>query len=108
MESKIIYKDTVIEISIVDNSESPELKQIAIRYLKPKDYINKNGDKMKVTNVMGGETDLFILPHTFGAAIGKKLFEQRNAGLKGFEENGYKELLKWLIEMEIIEDAMCY
>jgi len=108
MASKIIYKDTVIEVSIIDNSENTELKQIALRYLKPQDYINKNGDNVRITNSMGGETDWFILPHTFGATIGKKLFEQKNAGLQGFEEDGYKELLKWLVELEIIEDAMCY
>ena len=108
MINKTIYKDTVIEVSIVNNSENSELKQIALRYLKPQDYTNKNGDLVKVSNVMNGETDWFILPHTFGAAIGKKLFEQKNAGLIGFEESGYKELLVWLIEMEIIEDAMCY
>jgi hypothetical protein len=57
---------------------------------------------------MDGETDWFILPFTFGAAIGKKLFEQKNAGLEGFNEKGYKELQEWLIEMEEIDDAMCY
>ena len=56
---------------------------------------------------MGGETDWFVLPHTFGKTIGKtigkKMFEQKNAGLEGFDE-----LKKWLIEYEIIDDSMCY
>jgi hypothetical protein len=56
MRNKTIYKDTVIEVSIVDNSKNSELKQIALRYLKPQDYNNKNGDLVKVTNAMGGET----------------------------------------------------
>ena len=57
MRNKTIYKDTVIEVSIVDNSKNSELKQIALRYLKPQDYNNKNGDLVKVTNAMGGETE---------------------------------------------------
>jgi hypothetical protein len=61
-----------------------------------------------ITNAMGGETDWFILPFTFGAAVGKKLFEQYNAGLDGFDIEGINLLRKWLIEMEIIDDSMCY
>jgi hypothetical protein len=57
---------------------------------------------------MGGETDWFILPYTFGATVGKKLFEQFNAGLEGFDATEVEVLKKWLLEMEIIDDAMCY
>jgi len=84
------------------------LKSIALRYLKPNSYKSKDGQEVLVTNAMGGETDWFVLPHTFGATIGKKLFEQYNAGLEGFDSNAVTTLKDWLIDMEIIDDAMCY
>ena len=108
MTKTIIYNDNVIEVCIIPNSENEELKSLAIRYLKPKNYQGKDGKEIQVTNAMGGETDWFILPFSFGVAIGKKLFEQKGAGLIGFNENGFDELKKWLIEMEEIDDAMCY
>ena len=111
MNNKIIYNDDVIEACIFSDSENVELKSIAIRYLKPTNYIGKDGKDGKVvevTNAMGGKTDWFVLPYTFGAVIGKKLFEQKNAGLDGFNDDGYQELRNWLIEMEEIDDAMCY
>lgn len=57
---------------------------------------------------MGGETDWFVLPHTFGATIGKKLFEQYNAGLEGFDKSEVEILKNWLIDLEIIDNVMCY
>jgi hypothetical protein len=108
MTKSIIYNDDLIEVCIIPDSENAKLKSIAIRYLEPKNYIGKEGQEIRLTNVMDGETDWFILPFTFGAAIGKKLFEQKNAGLIGFNENGFNELKEWLIEMEEIHDAMCY
>ena len=103
----IIYHDDVIEVCIIADTESEELKNLAIRYLEPKSYKGMEGQEIQVTNVMGGETDWFILPFTFGIAIGKKLFEQKGAGLSGFSKKGFKELKEWLIEMEEIDDAMC-
>lgn len=57
---------------------------------------------------MGGETDWFILPFTFGAVIGRKLFEQKNVGLKGFVEDGYNELKEWLIVMIRVRSRKCW
>ena len=79
-----------------------------MRYLKPENYFDKEGNEITVTNSMGGETDWFILPSTFGEIIGKKLFEQHNAGLAGFEKKGFQLLKNWLLEMEIIDNSMCY
>jgi hypothetical protein len=108
MNDQILYKDSVIEVKILTNANNESLKCIALRYIKPNDYKDKDGNKIHVTNAMGGETDWFILPHTFGATIGKKLFEQYNAGLLGFDKNGITILKNWLIDMEIIDDSMCY
>ena len=106
--SKKLYQDSVIEVAILSDHDNNSIKRIALKYVKPENYINKSGNEIVVTNAMGGESDWFILPHTFGAAVGKKLFEQYNAGLEGFDTAEIEILKKWLIEMEIIDDAMCY
>lgn len=107
MKDKILYKDSVIEVKILVE-QSNSLKNIALKYVKPVNYRDKHGNEMIVTNAMGGETDWFILPYTFGVAIGRILFEQYNAGLLGFDKSEIKILKEWLIEMEVISDAMCY
>jgi len=103
-----LYTDSVIEVTILSDKENESLKSIALRYVQPRNFIGRDGNEVVVTNAMGGETDWFILPHTFGAVIGKKLFEQYNAGLFGFDINEIEVLKNWLIDMEIIDDAMCY
>jgi len=106
--NEILYKDPVIEVKILTDDDNESVKSIALRYLKPGNYNGKDGQEVRVTNAMGGETDWFVLPHTFGAAIGKKLFEQYNAGLEGFDKREVEILKNWLIDMEVIDDAMCY
>lgn len=108
MNDQILYRDSVIEVKILTADDNESMKSIALRYLKPEDYKGKNGQKVHVTNAMGGETDWFVLPHTFGGTIGKKLFEQYNAGLDGFDKRVVEVLKNWLIDMEIIDDAICY
>jgi len=108
MKETIIYNDDVIEVCIIPDSVNEDLNSIAIRYLEPRNYHRKDGQEIQMTNSMEGETDWFILPYTFGVAIGKKLLEQKTAGLTGFNESGFQELKEWLIEMEEIDDAMCY
>jgi len=108
MTNQILYKDSVIAVKILTDEANESLKSIALRYLKPDNYPGKDGQEVVVTNAMGGETDWFVLPHTFGTTIGKKLFEQYNAGLEGFDKREVEILKDWLIDMEIIDDAMCY
>ena len=108
MNSKSLYKDSVIEVKLLANDIDPSLKNIALKYVKPGGYKDKEGNEIIETNVMGGETEWFILPHTFSAVIGKKLFEQYHAGLFGFDENEIKVLKDWLIDMDVIDNAMCY
>ena len=79
-----------------------------MKYIEPVNYKDKNGKEIVVTNVMGGETDWFILPYTFGVVIGRMLFEQYSAGLLGFNKTGVEVLKEWQIEIEAINDAMCY
>ena len=108
MNNQILYGDSVIEVKILPDDKNDSLKSIALRYKKPHNFKDKEGKDLLLTNAMGGETDWFILPFTFGATIGKKLFEQYNAGLEGFNKEEIVTLKKWLIDMEIIDDAMCY
>ena len=81
MKDKILYKDSVIEVKILVEKGNKSLKNIALRYVKPVNYCDRNGNEIIVTNAMEGETDWFILPYTFGVAVGRTLFEQYNTGL---------------------------
>ncbi len=108
MDKTNLYNDDVIQACIFTDKENDSLKYIGIKYLTPKNHKDKTGQLSPATNIMGGETDWFILPHSFGTVVGKKLFEQYSAGLSGFDKNGIDKLKDWLIEFEIIDDAMCY
>lgn len=106
-----IYEDSVIAVKLSREemtSEKSSLYSLAIRYLSPENYKDKKGNIVKVTNIMGGETDWFILPYSFGVAIGKSLIEQKVSGLIGFDEDGFKKMVDWLIEMEELSDVMVY
>ncbi|MCP4347873.1 MAG: hypothetical protein GY795_20410 [Desulfobacterales bacterium] len=107
----IVYDDEVISVGLnIENTDADErdLIQLTIRWLKPKSYKKKDGTIAEITNIMGGETSWFILPHSFGVAVGKKLVEQKTAGLSGFQEDGFNRMVKWLVEMEHLDDSMCY
>jgi hypothetical protein len=106
-----VYTDGVISVSLVaEDLERTEknLFHLAIRWLPPVPYRDTAGNLVPTTNVMGGETDWFILPHTFGAVVGKKLVEQKVAGLQGFQDDGFAKMVAWLVDMEELDDAMCY
>lgn len=106
-----VYTDGVIAVSLVAedyNKSEKNLWHLAVRWLPPEAYRDKAGNVVQTTNVMGGATELFILPHTFGAAVGKKLVEQHVSGLSGFDDEGYAAMVAWLMDMEELSDAMCY
>ena len=106
-----VYEDGVISVSIVaaDACEAERsLWHLAIRWLAPQPYRDKVGNILQTSNVMGGETELFLLPHTFGAAVGRKLVEQSVSGLPGFHVEGFTKMVTWLIDIEELTDAMCY
>ena len=106
-----IYTDKVIEIALCsENTDSAKksLFDLAIRYLEPQSFQNGEGKLIDATNKMGGETDWFILPYTFGVAIAKTLIEQKASGLAGFNEKGFGLMMNWLIEMEEVNNSLCY
>ena len=106
-----IYKDGIIAVALFAKSENAaerSLFNIQIKYLQPQSHQNKEGELVAVTNVMGGETDWFIVPYSFSVVIAKNLIEQKISGLSGFSEDGFERMIKWLVELEEIQDSMCY
>lgn len=106
-----IYEDGVIAIALNAVNESDaenSLFNLAIKYLKPENYKNSEGELVKLTNVMGGETDWFIIPSSLGFPMAKTLVEQKVSGLRGFNEDGFQKMINWMIEMEEIECGMSY
>jgi hypothetical protein len=107
----IIYEDDVIAIGLVTpryEKAKEDVLCLAIRYLPPEPYHSKDGKLIKTTNNMGGATDWFVLPSSFGGPIGRKLIEQRAAGLQGFDEDGFSAMVRWLVGLDEIDDAVCY
>jgi hypothetical protein len=104
----LVYEDGVIAVAMVSPSDSPSLVGLAMRWLKPRPYTGKDGGIVQVTNHMGGETDWFVVPSTLAAAVGRRLVEQRAAGLAGFEADGFAALVRWLVEIEELPDSMSY
>jgi hypothetical protein len=106
-----VYADDEIAVVLLAKDQSAVQKNLfslAVRYLLPKSYQQKNGNLVETTNLMGGETAWFILPHSFGTVVGKRLIEQKISGLPGFNEDGYTRMISWLVEMGELHDAMVY
>lgn len=106
-----VYSDSVIAVALFAEdveSDQKNLLYLGVRWLLPAPYRRKNGEMVEVTNIMGGETEWFLLPYTLGTAIGLRLVEQKVAGLSGFDKKGFKRMVSWLVDMEELDDAMCY
>ncbi len=107
----MIYEDPVIAVGLFTDYEIPGEKtffSIGLRWLPPRQFSNKPGEVMETTNVMGGETDWMLLPTSFGAAVGRRMVEQKNAGLAGFSEPGFSRMVCWLKEIGELCDSMEY
>jgi hypothetical protein len=98
----LVYEDGVVAVGLVEEEDHPNdlvFTHLALRWLAP-------GPNQ--TNYMGGETPWLVIPHTFACAIGRTMVQQKQAGLEGFEDDGFALLVKWLIESEELPDCMCY
>ncbi|MBE0537817.1 MAG: hypothetical protein IH624_19325 [Phycisphaerae bacterium] len=108
----LVYDDEVIAVGLfADDAEADkrDLLHLAIRWLRPPLVTGSEGQVLGTTsNCMGGETEWFLMPHSLGAAVGRTLLEQKASGLDGFDERGFKRMVAWLVEMEEVNDAMCY
>lgn len=106
----LIYDDGHIAVAMIAADESKaanQLYHIGVRWLAPRD-IMKNGRAVKTTNVMGGETDWFLLPHTLGVGVAKALIERKAAEPKDFDSANFSRMMTWLVELEEVFDGMCY
>lgn len=111
MTRYIVYNDGEIAVALFAKNADKAKKnifQLGVRWLKPKPYKAKDGKIIKSTNISGGETDWFLLPHSFGTVVGRRLVEQKVSGLPYFNEKGFKKMVSWLVEMEELHDCMCY
>jgi hypothetical protein len=104
---RAIYTDGVISIALVKYRDK-SVNTLAIKYLRPQKIKGKGSKDLQLTNAMGGETDWFILPSTIAAATARLLMEQKAAGLPGFKESSFKNMVQWLVEIEEVHDCMCY
>lgn len=107
----IVYEDGIIAIGLHAedaDADARHVLQLAVKWLPPQPARTTDGTLVDMTNIMGGETGWFLLPHTLGAAVGKTLTEQKIAGLEGFQEAGFDRMVKWLVHTEHLADAMCY
>jgi len=95
-------------VAMVSTFDTPSSAHLAMRWLKPSPYSGKDGRIVQITNHMGGETDWFVVPVTLAAAVGRRLVEQKAAGLAGFQGDGFAALVGWLVEIEELPDSMCY
>jgi hypothetical protein len=110
----IVYEDGVISVGLFaedDKADRMHLLNLGMRWLSPKPYKGKEGELIETTNIMGGGTEWFLLPHSFGVAVGRRLIEQKvaNCGLaEYFNDKAFKRMVSWLIEMDGLSDSMCY
>jgi len=102
----IVYDDGEISVALVKARNETTNLNMAMKWLEPKPSY-KHGREIQSSNVMGGETEWFILPGTFAGAIGKVLVELKVTGMPYFNEDGFSLLVQWLVEYEYLNDAMC-
>jgi hypothetical protein len=112
--SYLVYDDRVISVALFAenaDADAKHLLSLGIRWLRPETIRGRDGSSLQTTNAMGGETEWFLLPHSFGAAVARTMIEQKVAdcGLAdSINGQGFKRMVAWLVEMEELTDAMCY
>jgi hypothetical protein len=108
-EAITVYNDGEIHVALLQSSlRSPGSYHVGLRWLEPLPRRGKGGEVMEFTNIMGGATEWFLLPHDLGVAVAKALLERHIAGLIGFDPEGIMKLVRWLVEAEELPDSMCY
>ena len=105
---QLIYEDGVVAVALASTPEGGSSLRLALRWLEPQSYRGRDQRMVETTNAVGGATDWFIVPLTFGAAIARTLVEQHAAGLTGFTEDGFAALVRWLVDDNELHDSMCY
>lgn len=106
----LIYEDGVIAVALIARDESTAARQlfhVGVRWLAPKSY-SKAGIEVAVTNVMGGETDWFLLPNTLGVGVAKALIQRHAADPKCFDGMAFSRMMTWLVAKKEVFDGMAY
>jgi len=103
-----VYSDDEIAVSLVKIDSHRDSLNLAIKWSEPQPYRRKEGELVETTNLMGGETDWFIVPFSLAVGVARVLIEQKVTGLSGFDESGFSAMVRWLVELEELNDAMCY
>ena len=104
----LVYEDGVIAVGLVRSATGDSARHLALRWLPPGHVQRRDGQRVELTNAMGGETGWFVLPFSLAVGVAKSLAEQRASGLAGFDETGFSEMVSWLVDMDEFNDAMCY
>jgi hypothetical protein len=102
-----IYDDGVIATALVRTDSGSTLLHLAMRWLPP-EPVRKNESEVSTTNLMGGETSWFVLPHSFAVPVARFLVERRALNAHGFVDQGFAAMIAWLLENEAVFDGMCY
>ncbi len=103
----LVYDDGVIAVALVQSPTDDSRQNLALRWLPPQPY-RKDGKEVSTTNLMDGETDWFIIPFSLAVGIARTLVEQKAAGLSFFNDAGFSKMVSWLVDLEGLQDAMCY
>ncbi len=103
----LVYDDGDIAVALVQSSAGGSRRSLALRWLLPQPY-QKDGKRVPTTNLMGGETDWFIIPFSLAVGIARALIEQKAAGLSSFNDNGFSKMVSWLVDLEELNNSMCY
>ena len=106
----LIYDDGVIAVALIAGDESAAARQLfhlGVRWLAPKSY-RKAGIEVAVTNIMGGETDWFLLPHTLGVGVAKALIQRKAAEPENFDGLAFSRMMTWLVAKKEVFDGMAY
>lgn len=101
-----VYDDGIVAVAMVEPADTV-VPSRALRWLPPEPY-RKDGKIIETTNLMGGETDWFVLPHTLAVGVAKQLIELKVTEMPCFDDEGFALMVKWLVDLEELNDAMCY
>ena len=90
-EATTIYNDGEIHVALMRYTGNESVYHVGLRWLEPRPSRGRSGEAVATTNIMGGATDWFLLPHSLGVAVAKTLLERHLAGLIGFDPEGGRD-----------------
>lgn len=109
----IVFNDGPCGICVALFEDEDGAIRMGMRWLPNRKTKDKEGNEVECTSLQGDETDWIIIPSDFAGVIGKELIGKKVAGFpninnEGFNEEGFKFMVDWLLECEVIFDGICY